>query len=91
MPSHRVDKLLHDQVSALENRNVSKGRELVVSSMIEPTGTNGPRVTLEGYGTKPFLRFNSNSYLGLSRDRRLVAADERSFPKAFNHWLHSLR
>lgn len=78
MPVHRIDKLMREHVVSLEKRAISKGKELVVSAMVEPAQDRGPRVTLEGYGTRQFLRFNSNSYLGLSRDPRLVAAEERA-------------
>ncbi len=38
----------------------------------------GPRFLLEGYGAQPFLRMNSNSYLGLSFDAEVRAAEDEA-------------
>jgi glycine C-acetyltransferase len=48
----------------------------VTVGVLPPQGGKGPRYLLAGEGGRPFLRMNSNSYLGMSRRHEVVAADE---------------
>jgi len=43
--------------------------------VLPPSGDRGPRVLIEGEGDKPFLRMNSNGYLGLSLRCAIVVAE----------------
>jgi glycine C-acetyltransferase len=76
MPLDRLDPVLHDHVSALEAQGTAKGVETVVREVRPPEGGRGPRFLLEGEGERPFLRMNSNSYLGMALAREVVAAEE---------------
>ncbi|WP_337870779.1 pyridoxal phosphate-dependent aminotransferase family protein [Meiothermus sp.] len=66
MPLSRLTPVLRQQVETLEQEGRRKGQEAVVVGVLSSQGTKGPRYLLEGQGDKPFIRMNSNSYLGLS-------------------------
>jgi glycine C-acetyltransferase len=55
-----------------------KGAESVVRAIVPPHDGKGPRYLLDSYGEKPFLRMNSNSYLGLSLDGVLITAEDEA-------------
>src|SRR5581483_6499933 len=55
-----------------------KGEESVITGVIPPGNGKGPRYLLEGRGGQAFLRMNSNSYLGLALNARVVAAEEEA-------------
>ncbi|MEX2527482.1 MAG: aminotransferase class I/II-fold pyridoxal phosphate-dependent enzyme [Gemmatimonadota bacterium] len=76
MPTHRLIPLLQKQVKELERQNTAKGDEAVVTRVIPPSDTRGPRFLLEGQGDRQFIRMNSNSYLGLTLLPELVEAEE---------------
>ncbi len=76
MPHDRLDIALNAHVADLENRGTAKGAEYVVTKAIPASGEAGPRFHLEGHGDRAFLRFNSNSYLGLSFEEALLEAEE---------------
>jgi glycine C-acetyltransferase len=72
----RLSTVLRQSVEALEQEGRRKGHEAVVVGVLSPEGIRGPRYLLEGYGARPFIRMNSNSYLGLSRHAALKKAEE---------------
>ncbi len=76
MPYHQLEKLLSAELAALEGAGRLKGKEAVIAGIVPPTDDKGPRYLLEGEGEKPFLRMNSNSYLGLPMVKALVEAGE---------------
>ena len=76
MPHDRVERALAAELSRLAEAGTLKGRETVIAGLVPPEGGKGPRYLLEGEGERPFLRMNSNSYLGLSLQREVVAAEE---------------
>ncbi|MES0383997.1 MAG: aminotransferase class I/II-fold pyridoxal phosphate-dependent enzyme [Hyphomicrobium sp.] len=76
MPTSRLTPLLETKLDALRQSGRFKGAETVVRGVLPPRDGRGPRYLLEGYGDRPFLRMNSNSYLGLSLDRAVIAAEE---------------
>jgi glycine C-acetyltransferase len=76
MPLTRLSTVLRQSVEALEQEGRRKGHEAVVVGVLSPEGIRGPRYLLEGYGARPFIRMNSNSYLGLSRHAALKKAEE---------------
>lgn len=75
MPTDRLQQLLDQQLQALTQDQRRKGFEHVVTERIAGDGLRGPRYRVAGQ-PRPFLRMNSNSYLGLSTHPRLVAAAE---------------
>jgi glycine C-acetyltransferase len=76
MPHDRIEQQLASAVRELEKTGTLKGRETVIRAVVPPRDGKGPRFLLEGYGDKPFLRMNSNSYLGMSFREEVVAAEE---------------
>jgi glycine C-acetyltransferase len=75
MPSDRLQQLLEQQLEGLSQEQRRKGFEYVVSERIPAGGDRGPRYRLAGQ-PQPFLRMNSNGYLGLSTHPQVVAASE---------------
>ncbi|MCG8459467.1 MAG: pyridoxal phosphate-dependent aminotransferase family protein, partial [Holophagales bacterium] len=76
MPSDRFDAALSVHVSQLEERGTAKGAESVIVGMLPPSAGKGERYLLDGEGDRPFLKMNSNNYLGLSLRPGLIAAEE---------------
>lgn len=78
MPTSRLTRLLESAVDALRQSGRLKGAESVVRAIVPPHDGKGPRYLLDSYGEKPFLRMNSNSYLGLSLDGVLITAEDEA-------------
>jgi glycine C-acetyltransferase len=78
MPLDRLADVLTRHVADLEARGTAKGAESVVTAVIRPTGTRGPRFRLEGEGDREFVRMNSNSYLGMGLRAEVIAAEEEA-------------
>jgi glycine C-acetyltransferase len=76
MPLDRVTALLSRHVADLEAKGTSKGKESIVRKVVRPEGERGPRFLLEGEGDQPFIRMNSNSYLGMSLRESIMHAEE---------------
>lgn len=81
MPLSRLTLVLRQQVETLEREGRRKGQEAVVVGVLSPQGNRGPRYLLEGRGDKPFIRMNSNSYLGLSGHPTLKEAEEAAIAR----------
>ena len=65
MPLDRFVKRLSQELAEIEESGTSKGNETVVREIVPSNNGSGPRVLLTGAGMQPFLRMNSNSYLGI--------------------------
>jgi glycine C-acetyltransferase len=78
MPDDRLKSILAAHLASLEEAGTLKGDERVIRGVLPPASGLGPRYLLEGYGERPFLRMNANSYLGLSRDPAVIAAEEQA-------------
>jgi glycine C-acetyltransferase len=76
MPLDRLDPVLARHVQQLEEQGTAKGAETVVRDVVPAAGDRGPRFLLAGEGDRPFLRMNSNSYLGMSLLSEVVDAEE---------------
>ena len=76
MGAERLEKKLAERLSELGHTGRLKGDESVITGVIPADGEKGPRFLLESYGAQPFLRMNSNSYLGLSLDAEVKAAED---------------
>lgn len=75
MPLAKIEPLLHAKVSRLQQQGISKGQEKTITGLLPAADGLGPRYLLEGYGTRPYLRMNSNAYLGLGLDPRVIQAE----------------
>jgi glycine C-acetyltransferase len=71
----KLEQLFTHKLTELQNQGISKGCEKVVTGMKAAGDGFGARYFLEGQGDKPFLRMNSNSYLGLAVNPKLIKAE----------------
>ncbi len=71
-------KGLEANLADRRKQGILKGDEKVVEKIIGPKDGYGPRLLIKGQGQTPFLRMNSNSYLGLARHPDLLAAAEQA-------------
>jgi glycine C-acetyltransferase len=78
MPVDRLRPVLEARLAELAQSGRRKGAESVTVEVLAPAGGKGPRFLVAGEGKKPFLRMNSNSYLGLTFETRLLAAEEEA-------------
>src|SRR4029078_11292336 len=80
MPVDRFHAALGSELAALRERGTSKGAESVIERVLPAEGGRGPRYLLDGEGEPPFLKMNSNNYLGMSLDPEVIAAEEAATP-----------
>jgi glycine C-acetyltransferase len=78
MPADRLTPLLQARLDELGREGRLKGAETVTVGVVAPAGGKGPRFLITGGGARPYLRMNSNSYLGMSFDAGVIAADEEA-------------
>ncbi len=78
MPAHGLTKALAARLDVLARAVRLKGKETVISGFIPARDADGPRYLIEGEGEgdTPFLRMNSNNYLGMSLRSEVIAAEE---------------
>ncbi len=76
MPIDRLNAVLSRHLSELATRGTLKGAESVTTGVLPASGSRGPRYLLAGEGDTPFLRMNSNGYLGLALRAELIEAEE---------------
>jgi glycine C-acetyltransferase len=70
-----VEELFTQKLSELQRQGISKGNEKVVTGTRAAGDGFGARYFLKGQGGKPFLRMNSNSYLGLAENPKVIKAE----------------
>ncbi|MCK5341389.1 MAG: aminotransferase class I/II-fold pyridoxal phosphate-dependent enzyme [Desulfobulbaceae bacterium] len=75
MPLARLETELEKKLADLRAKGTLKGKETVITAMLPPRHGKGPRFHLVGHGRKQFLKMNSNSYLGLSTDPKVMTAE----------------
>lgn len=78
MPIERLQRALDAKFEELRATGRLKGNEAVIRAVVPPTAGRGRRYLLAGEGEPPFLRMNSNNYLGLSFRPELIAAEEEA-------------
>jgi glycine C-acetyltransferase len=78
MPIHGLTRALAGRLTEMAQSGRLKGKEAVISRVIAGRGGHGPRYVIEGEGDRPFLRMNSNSYLGLALRPDVIEAEERA-------------
>jgi glycine C-acetyltransferase len=76
MPTHGLNAALAAQLDELALAGRLKGRETVIRAVVPARGGDGPRYLIEGEGERPFLRMNSNNYLGMALRAEVIAAEE---------------
>ncbi len=78
MPTDRLKPLLMRKLEELKNSGRLKGAETVIRGVLQAGNGKGPRYLIEGEGETPYLRMNSNSYLGLSFRPGVIEAEDRA-------------
>ena len=78
MPTHGLMRDLNARLDEMAQSGRLKGRESVICGVVPGRDAYGPRYLLEGEGDTPFLRMNSNSYLGMALRSEVIEAEERA-------------
>ncbi|MBX7184032.1 MAG: pyridoxal phosphate-dependent aminotransferase family protein [Vicinamibacteria bacterium] len=78
MSFNRLSQALSAEIAVIDGRGSSKRREAIIVDVVPPRDGHGPRYLLRGEGEKPFLKMNSNNYLGMGLRRRVVEAEEEA-------------
>jgi glycine C-acetyltransferase len=76
MPMDRLEAALGRDLADLVTQGRAKGAESVITAVVPAAEGRGPRYLLAGHGDRPFLKMNSNNYLGLGLDPEVMAAEE---------------
>jgi glycine C-acetyltransferase len=74
----KIEQLFKARLTELQQQGIRKGYEKIVTGRQAPADGFGPRYFLEDHGDQPFLRMNSNSYLGLSGHPRVIKAESEA-------------
>ncbi len=78
VPTDRLHEALRREIAAIDERGSAERRETVITGVVPPAAGRGPRYLLTGEGDQPFLKMNSNNYLGMALREELRAAEERA-------------
>jgi glycine C-acetyltransferase len=78
MPSDRFHEALRRETATIDGRGNPKRHERVIVGVLPPAGGRGPRYLLAGHGERPFLKMNSNNYLGMNLRPEVIAAEEEA-------------
>ena len=73
--------MLASKLDEMKRAGRLKGKEAIIRGIVAPLPGKGRRYLLEGEGEKPFLRMNSNNYLGMSFRAEVIAAEEEAVRK----------
>ncbi len=78
MPVDRIHRVLSSELDDQRKKGTLKGKETVFTRVLPPAEGRGPRFHLEGEGEIPFIKMNSNSYLGMSLRPEIIQAEEEA-------------
>src|SRR6185312_7271380 len=78
MPTDGLMRVLAARLDEMAQSGRLKGRESVICGVVPGRDVYGPRYLIEGEGDTPFLRMNSNSYLGMALRSEIIEAEERA-------------
>ena len=70
----KLNKVLVQEVEQIKQSGRAKKVERVINGYQKAIKDKGERYFVEGYDKKEFLRLNSNNYLGLSTNEKLITA-----------------
>lgn len=76
MPTHGLDRMLAARLDELTQSGRLKGPESVICGVVRAGNGHGPRYLIECAGDTPYLRMNSNSYLGMALRSEVIKAEE---------------
>jgi len=78
MPIHGLTRALAARLEDMARSGRLKGKEAVICGVIAGRDGHGPRYVIEGDGGRPFLRMNSNGYLGMALRSEVIEAEEQA-------------
>jgi len=78
MPIQGLTRTLAARLDEMAQSGRLKGVESAIRGVIPAHDGRGPRYLIEGEGDTPFLRMNSNSYLGMALRGDIIEAEERA-------------
>jgi glycine C-acetyltransferase len=78
MPTARFLSALESELATLDARGNPKRNEAVITEVVPAAEGLGPRYRLAGEGERPFLKMNSNNYLGMNLRAEVIAAEEEA-------------
>jgi glycine C-acetyltransferase len=78
MPTTGLRRVLAARLDEMAASGRLKGKESVISGIVPARGLHGPRYLIEGEGGTPYLRMNSNGYLGMALRAEIIEAEENS-------------
>jgi glycine C-acetyltransferase len=78
MPTNALNRTLAARLDEMAQSGRLKGKERVIRAVVPAGAGRGPRYLIEGEGETPFLRMNSNSYLGMALRREVETAEEEA-------------
>ncbi|MFZ2077821.1 MAG: aminotransferase class I/II-fold pyridoxal phosphate-dependent enzyme [Xanthobacteraceae bacterium] len=78
MPTQGLSKVLAARLAQMAQSGRLKGNESVLRAIIPAQSGSGPRYLIEGEAEKPFLRMNTNSYLGMALRSEVIAMEEQA-------------
>ncbi|MBN1211786.1 MAG: aminotransferase class I/II-fold pyridoxal phosphate-dependent enzyme [candidate division Zixibacteria bacterium] len=81
MSVQKLNAALTVELNDLKAKGTTKGKEMVITGVKPAEGNRGPRYFVEGHGNKEFIKMNSNSYLGMSLRKDVIAAEEAAAQK----------
>jgi hypothetical protein len=78
MPTHGLTRVLAARLDEMAQRGRLKGRESAICAVISARDGHGPRYLIEDAEDTPYLRMNSNSYLGMALRSEVIETEEKS-------------
>jgi glycine C-acetyltransferase len=78
MPTQGLTRALSARLDEMAQSGRLKGRESVIRGVLPAGEGRGPRYLIEGEGDTPYLRMNSNSYLGMALRSEIVTSEEQA-------------
>jgi glycine C-acetyltransferase len=76
MPHDRFVDALTAELALLDARGNPKRHETVIADVVPAADGSGPRYRLAGEEARPFLKMNSNNYLGMGLRTEVIEAEE---------------
>jgi glycine C-acetyltransferase len=78
MPLDRLNDTLAADLRGLDEKGTRKGIETVFTGVVPAADGRGPRYLVAGEEDRPFLKMNSNNYLGMALDPAVIGAEEEA-------------
>ena len=78
MSIKKIEPLLSEHVEQLDSKGITKGDEKIITGKQPAKNGFSERFYLQGYENRPFLKMNSNSYLGLTIHSKVVEAEAKA-------------